>query len=263
MKVVVLGSGSKGNSVYIETDAAKILIDAGLTYQDTKNRLLDNNIFLNNLDAIFITHEHIDHTKGLDRIAGMCDAKIYINQNTFYNLRSTIASKINYENVYFIVPDSKYLINDLYIVPISLSHDAVNCYGFLLKSKSSTYAHITDTGKISKKYLKLLRLFDTILIESNHDVDLLLNSNRPQYLKQRILSTKGHLSNEECSKYLKEIVSESTKRVILAHLSEECNTEEIAKDEIKNSFGEKLTFELFIAKQRVPLKIIHIGEDNV
>lgn len=263
MKVVVIGSGSKGNAVYIETQEAKILIDNGLSYLEMVNRLASQGIYLKTLDAIFITHEHIDHTAGLVRTMKMTQAKLFINMNSFYQLRKVILNSIDFENVYFIEEKRKYLIKDLSIVPITLSHDSINCYGYLLKAADSTYAHITDTGFLKKEYFKLLKYFDTILLESNHDIELLQNSNRPYYLKQRILSRKGHLSNNDCCKYLKEIVTDKTKRVILAHLSEECNNEDLAKQLVEETFNNELAFELLIAKQRVALPIITIGDENV
>ena len=262
MKIVVLGSGSKGNSVYIETKESKILIDAGLTYAETFNRLRFKNIKLEKLDAVFITHEHTDHINGIVNIAKYTKADLYFNKKSFENLKSTYVSGIMNSKIFFIKSNVKYHINDLTVVPIKMSHDTANCYGFLIKSGSATYAHMTDTGIIDEKYFKLLGSIHTILIESNHDEKMLQLSNRPYFLKQRILSKKGHLSNKECVSYLKEIVTEKTKNVILAHLSEECNDEALALSEVKNVFPE-MKFNLYAARQKEPLDIIEIGEDNV
>lgn len=263
MKIVVLGSGSKGNSVYIETKKTKILIDAGLSYIETINRLSLVGIKLDQLTAIFITHEHIDHTSGIVRLMKATNAKLFMEENSFYGMKKAILNNINFENVYFIKEKKKYILDDLAVVPITLSHDSVNCFGYLLKSGNATYAHLTDTGIISHEYFKLLSLFDTILIESNHDVNMLQLSNRPFFLKHRILSNCGHLSNELCCSYLQKIVTDKTKRVILAHLSEECNDEKIALASVSQSFSSPLTFELFVAKQHMPLSPIIIGEEDV
>lgn len=263
MKIVVLGSGSKGNATYIETPSAKILIDAGLSYLEIKKRLASKGIILEKLDAIFITHEHIDHIGGLARTMKMTGSELFINEESYYNMRYDVISKIDHQKVYFIDNHKKYYVKGLAVIPIAMSHDAANCFGFLLNDGINTYAHMTDTGIIKKEYFKILQNIDTILIESNHDLTLLENSNRPYYLIKRIASNKGHLSNVKCVNYLKEIVSENTKRIILAHLSEECNEPEIAVKEIINNFGEKLPFELLIANQYVPLDPIEIGEQDV
>jgi phosphoribosyl 1,2-cyclic phosphodiesterase len=262
MKIVVLGSGSKGNCVYIETKEAKILIDAGLTYSETYHRLLFKKIKLENLDAVFITHEHTDHINGLVNIVKYTNATIYVNKESFLNFKPVMLDALQNAKVAFIKPNTKYRLNDLVVVPITLSHDTKNCYGYLLKSDDATYAHITDTGVIDNQYFKLLSSIDTLLIESNHDEIMLQESSRPYFLKQRILSTKGHLSNKTCVSYLKEIVSEKTKRVILAHLSEECNTEAIALQEVIKEFNEP-TFKLLCARQKEPLDVITIGEEDV
>lgn len=263
MKITIIGSGSKGNCTYIETKNTKILIDAGFSYLETKRRLLTKGIKLELLDAIFITHEHSDHIAGLVRISEATNAKIFIHESSYYNMPEKIRVKLNPQMVYFIDELTKYQINDLTVVPLKMSHDAANCFAFLLKDGKGTYAHVTDTGTIKKEYLGILRKMDTILIESNHDLTLLENSDRPYYLIKRISSNKGHLSNAKCAIYLNEIVSEKTKRVILTHLSEECNEPSLAIDEVKKVFLEKLPFELLVANQYIPLDTIIIGEDDV
>ncbi len=263
MKVTVLGSGSKGNATYIETKECKILIDAGLSYIETKKRLAIKGINLTTLDAVFITHEHIDHVAGLARIVSFTSANVFIHESSYYNMREIIRTKIPTKKVYFIEEQTKYQINDLVIVPIKVSHDAANCFGFLLKDQNGTYAHITDTGIIKSEYFSLLKGFDTILIEANHDLTLLENSNRPLYLIKRIASNKGHLSNVKCATYLSQIISPKTKRIILAHLSEECNEPSLAIDEVKKVFLDNLPFELLVANQHTPLEPFEVGEEDV
>lgn len=262
MKIVVLGSGSKGNSVYIETKEAKVLIDAGLTYAETYNRLRFKNIKLEKLDAVFITHEHTDHINGIVNIAKYTSPALYFNKQSFENLKPTYFNALTNSKIYFVKANVKYRINDLTVVPIEMSHDTANCYGYLIKAGNATYAHMTDTGIIDEKYFKLLGSINTILIESNHDEKMLQLSNRPYFLKQRILAKTGHLSNKTCVSYLKEIITDKTKNVILAHLSEECNDEDLALNEVKNAFPD-MKFNLYAARQKEPLDVIEIGEDNV
>ena len=255
MKVVILASGSKGNSIYIETPKTKILIDSGISLLQIKMRLLNQGIELNQLNSIFITHEHIDHIKCLKNIAKATNATIYLNKKTYNEIYD-----IEMFPVYFINPDTKYTINDLVVVPITMSHDAVNCYGYLLKElgkENSTFATLTDTGYIDSKYFKILSSIKTVLIESNHDVDMLKNSGRTPVLINRILSNKGHLSNIQCLEVLNDIVSEHTKTVILGHLSEDCNIPNIAYDNIHNNLSNH-KFKLLVAKQHEELEIIEM-----
>lgn len=232
MKIIVLASGSKGNATYIETNESKILIDAGISYKQVKERLLTHNIELTTLDAILVTHEHTDHVAHLATIAKKTNAKIFISQESFENLSLNILNELSLNNTFYIKVEKRYIINDITFVPIQLFHDTKNAFGYLFKTNDNNIAYITDTGHVLPKYYALLKQMNVLILESNHDVEMLLNSNRDYRLKQRILSNKGHLSNEECSNIVKEIINDNTKCIVLAHLSEECNTKEIALDNI-------------------------------
>lgn len=264
MLIKVIGSGSKGNCVFIESSKAKILIDCGLSFKHVKDELKKDDLTLDNLDAIFITHEHKDHIGHLGMFLKKTDATLYMERHSFLETSKFIEDYLKYDQINFLQNHTKYQIKDLLIVPILMSHDSVNCFGFLVKEGANTYAHITDTGIIYEQYYDILSKVDCLLIESNHDVSLLKNSARPDYLIERILSNRGHLSNAECNIYLNNIVKFNEeckiKTVILAHLSEECNLETIARSEVENTF-ETLPFELLIAKQRESLKAIEVKHD--
>ncbi len=262
MKIIVLASGSKGNATYIETKCSKILIDAGISFLQVRNRLRAENIELTTLDAIFISHEHTDHVMHLASILKKTNAKLYIDKISYDVVNAkTNNSLFPFESV-FIKNDCKYNFKDLFVVPIPLSHDSKAIHGFLIKEMvseiNSTFASITDTGIIQEKYFPILSSINTIMIESNHDVEMLMNSNRPWPLIQRILSKKGHLSNETCVSYLTKIVSNNTKNIILAHLSEECNDPNLALNECYKTFGESPKFNLLVAEQYVQLKPIEV-----
>lgn len=261
MKVIILASGSKGNCTYIETNNTKILIDTGLSYNKLKERLLSFDILLDTLDAILITHEHIDHVMHLAQIKKRTNAKVYINEASYYNLPKTVACNMTNHNVFFINPESKYNIGDIYFVPINLFHDTKSAYGYLFKIGSMNIGYATDTGHILPKYYSLLKRMNVLILESNHDVEMLLNSNRDYRLKQRILSNKGHLSNEQCEAILNEILSNNTKHLVLAHLSEECNTEELAILHATKAIQKtNSNTNLFVGKQNEPI-LIDLEED--
>lgn len=230
MKIIVLASGSKGNAIYIETENSKVLFDVGISFKTIKERLLRQNVVLDKLDAIFISHEHTDHTKHIIPIMEKTNSKLFINQISFDNLTPIIRDKINLKNVFFIDKERKYSFVDFVVIPIELSHDSKNIFGFLIKAEDKNIGIVTDTGLVSERYFSLLQKMHIIFLESNHDVNMLLDSKRPWALKQRILSPKGHLSNEECASILSNIISNNTQCIILSHLSEECNDPALAYD---------------------------------
>ncbi len=261
MKIIVLASGSKGNATYIETKQTKILIDAGISYLQIKNLLLEKNIQLNHLDAILVTHEHSDHIRYLASVAKRTNATIYLNETTYHIINQKTSGSLNYLKSAIIQANCKYEINDLMVAALELSHDTKSCFGYIIKEKrqgNATYGYITDTGYIPDKYVSLIAKLQVISLESNHDVNMLKTSGRPWILINRILSKQGHLSNEQCATYLKQFDYHYVKQIILSHLSEECNTEALAINEITNAFDGNLPFKLWVAKQHEALDIIEV-----
>ena len=255
MHIIVLASGSKGNAIYIETKNAKVLFDTGISLKQIKTRLLNHNIHFSDLDAVFISHEHSDHTKHIVPILEKTNASLFINQVSFDYLGEDIKTKIIHKKIFFIDKERKYSINDIIVVPIELSHDSKNIFGFLIKAENENIGIVTDTGIVPEKYFNLLRKMNILFFESNHDIDMLLNSSRPWHLKQRILSAKGHLSNEECANILSNIISENTKCIILSHLSEECNDPSIAYD-ISYPVVANTNIKLLVASENQEISIL-------
>lgn len=261
MKIIVLASGSKGNATYIETKNTKILIDAGISYLQIKNRLAQRDIQIGKLDAIFITHDHIDHIKYLASVAKKTDATIYLSESTYHIINQKTSGSLNYLKVAIIYANYKYEIGDCIVAAMELSHDVCCCFGYAMKEKKEgniTYGYITDTGYIPDQYLPLISKLQVISIEANHDVEMLKKSGRPWPLIQRILSNQGHLSNIQCINYLKGFDYQYVKQIILSHLSEECNTEELVTREVKIAFQGELPFALKVAKQYEPLEVIEV-----
>lgn len=261
MKIIVLASGSKGNATYIETKYTKILIDAGISYLQLRTRLAMRNVVLTQLDAILVTHNHIDHMKHLASIAMRTGATIYISDSTYDAINYKTSGSLHYLKTALIRENCKYEIGDVIVAAMLLSHDVSSCFGYAIKEKvegNVTYGYITDTGIIPEQYLPLLSKLQVISIEANHDVEMLKKSGRPWPLIQRILSKQGHLSNAQCASYLKDLNYRYVKTIILSHLSEECNTEELAIREIETAFEDQLPFELKVAKQYEPLEVIEV-----
>ena len=220
MKVIVLSSGSKGNTTYIETKETKILIDAGNTCKYILNKLDDYNINPNELDAILITHTHSDHVKGLQVLLKKINPCVYITQKMY--------KELSYIENYYIINEDELIIKDITINIIKTSHDTEDSVGYIINNNNKSIVYITDTGYINKKYFDILKNRDIYIMESNHDIEMLNNSSYPFATRQRILSDKGHLSNYDSSKYLAKFIGDKTKYILLAHLSEENNTKELA-----------------------------------
>ena len=222
MKVIVLSSGSKGNTTYIETQTTKILIDIGNTCKYITEKLSTIGVTLGEINAILITHTHTDHIKGLKTFTNNYSAPIYITEK--------MHPKIPYGKQYKYIESSLITIRDIKINIIKTSHDAEDSVGYIINNNDKSIVYITDTGYINKKYHPMLSNRDIYIMESNHDVEMLNNGPYPFPLRQRILSDKGHLSNHDSAKYIGDFIGPKTTNIVLAHLSHENNTPELAKE---------------------------------
>lgn len=249
MKVCVIASGSKGNCCYIETKNTKILIDIGLNCITTERKLIEKNINPEEIEGIFITHTHKDHVEGLRVFNKKHKAKAYLTETMYKELNQELK---NYE---FIGETTK--IKDITITSIKTSHDAEDSNGYIIENEDKQIVYITDTGYINIKNHKKLKDKTMYILESNHDVEMLMNNpNYPYHIKQRILGDKGHLSNKDSAYYLKKFIGENTKHIILAHLSEHNNTDELALKTLKETIEKNI--DIRIAHQEVQTELIEV-----
>ena len=233
IKTTVLYSGSEGNATLVQNENTNILIDAGGCEKHLKETLEKKNIFISDISAIFITHEHTDHTKALYTLLKHCDIPVYTSLNTARGICSVknvsdeglraVAGHINTVNTGY-----TYEIGSLLITPFSVPHD-VEAHGLKVQSESAFMCYATDTGKITRDMLEYFEGAELAVIESNHDKEMLISGPYPEFLKQRILSDEGHLSNEVASRFASWLAENGTKEIILAHLSKENNTPTLAK----------------------------------
>lgn len=251
MRVSVLSSGSKGNTTYIESKNAKILIDVGNTAKYIKEKLEDIGVEPEELDAVLITHTHIDHIKGLKVFEKKYNIPVY--------LTDIMLKSLDFIDKYVLL-DDEFDIKDIHINSIKTSHDAPDSRGYVLSSENKSVVYITDTGYINKKYFDILKNRNLYIMESNHDVEMLNNGNYPFSLRQRILSDKGHLSNYDSAKYLCSFIGDNTKYVLLAHLSEDNNTEELAYETLVSRLNKNNIHinNIIIAKQNKETDLISI-----
>ena len=214
MKIIVIESGSKGNATLIYDEGCLLLIDMGITLTSLKNGLATIDKSLLDIDALLLTHNHTDHTKGVR----------YLDPLPIYCTKGTYEAS----NVINITPYEKFVVDHFVITPVSASHDAKDTVGYIIKNKKEKLVYLTDTGMIPERTLSKMKNADYYIIESNHNIKKLHQTNRPASLKLRILSDEGHLSNEASAIYMSEVVGDKTKEIILAHLSEEANEPELA-----------------------------------
>ncbi len=246
MLVSVLASGSEGNSTYIETDDTKILIDAGLNTKYITNRLNELGVDAKEIEYIFMTHTHNDHTGALKTFIKHNKANIVLTKNMLEELDFLK----EYDNI--IVTDDKITVGNTTISPFKTSHDAVDARGYLVEDDKSSVVYMTDTGYLNQKFFKMLENKNIYIMEANHDVEMLINGRYPKWLKSRILSDQGHLSNNAAGFYLSKLIGPNTKKVILAHLSKENNTPDEAIRTVKKTLEEyEVDFnDIDVAKQK-------------
>lgn len=232
MLVSVLASGSKGNCTLIKTKEAVFLIDAGATARYINDKLKENNLTLNDVNYILISHTHSDHTSAINSIIKKYHPTIILSELMYKDL--PILKE--YDNVCFL--QDSMLIDNCQIDTIKTSHDTTDSRGFIITEGDSSVVQITDTGYLNQKYFTKLKNKSLYIMESNHNVEMLLNGRYPKWLKMRVNSDKGHLSNEASAFYLSKLIGNNTKKVILAHLSEENNTPELAIESLKRELAE-------------------------
>ncbi|MEC8906577.1 MAG: MBL fold metallo-hydrolase [Verrucomicrobiota bacterium] len=231
LSFISLGSGSSGNSALVYTEKTFVLVDAGISAKQLRIRLKDVGVDPDKLDGILITHEHGDHTKGLEVFCRKLDVPIYCNAVTRESLSLNVSSA---ESWRIIECGDPFSVGDILINGFPVMHDAVDPMGFIFEKNGKKLGFVSDVGHVTEVMKSTLSVVDTIFIEANYDETLLQNDERrPWSLKQRIASRHGHLSNKQVAELVGSIAGGGMlQRVVLAHLSADCNSPEIAKAEI-------------------------------
>lgn len=235
MTITILGSGSSGNAFVIQHEESTIMIDAGFMFNEMLSRLETANIAITSIQALFITHGHTDHTQGIMDLNRYAAIPVYMTEKLFLSAtgadNSTSRAWLDLDKSQAVLFNEwdKIHIGDFTITPIPVSHDSVSPVGFIIQAGEEKLALVTDAGELSLPSRDAMKDSNIIMLESNHDPEMLWNSTRPYFLKTRISGAAGHLSNEKSSTILSEIISPSTSDVVLLHLSEECNTPAMAE----------------------------------
>lgn len=232
-----LASGSSGNCQYIETGKVRILIDAGLSGKKIQQALELIEVDPKTINYILVTHEHSDHTKGVGILSRRFNLPIYANTNTWESMKKDIG-KVKEENILTFKTEEHFEIADLGIEPFGIYHDAIEPVGYCIHYKNSKISLLTDTGCVDENIKKKIGKSDLLLIESNHNIEMVKTGRYPWPLKKRILGDLGHLSNEAAGEIISDVYTDEMKVVLLAHLSQENNFPELAYTTVSNIITE-------------------------
>ncbi len=233
IRLCTFASGSSGNCTLIESDTTKILVDCGISGKAICEELKMSDIEPDSIDAIFVTHEHIDHIKSVGVLSRRFNIPVYANEKTWIAMMPVV--KIANDKLYNeFVNNTSLQIKDITVTPFETPHDAVSSVGYTFSYKNKKVSVATDIGYVTQHIFENIKGSDIILLESNHDVEMLKkNPNYPETLKNRILGKFGHLSNSDCARFTVPLLENGTKEILLGHLSNENNTPKIAFSEAK------------------------------
>ena len=252
--ICVLASGSKGNATYVSNGRTSILIDAGLSGKELQRRMADKGLDPASLDAILVSHEHTDHIRGVGIMSRRFGLPVHISESTFQVSR-TVLGKL--KDVRPFDCGRSFSVGDFAIHPFSISHDAADPAGFTLRCNGTKVGVATDLGIATGVVENHLAACDALILEANHDPQMLIDGPYPWHLKQRIRSRSGHLSNEDAALLLETLIHERLAHVILAHLSEENNSPGKARQTVETVVDGHCTA-LHVASQTAGTGVIRL-----
>ncbi len=246
MEYHVLASGSKGNSCFVYDNGTGVLIDCGISRKQLLYKLDQVGFAFEDINFVLLTHDHYDHNKNIT----------IFDNNIVYAGAGALKQQIH-----TLVPYEAMQMGKMEILPLSVSHDATSPLAYIFKG-SESLLYMTDTGYISQKNMKYMKSLNYYIIESNHDVQMLMDTKRPYFLKRRILDDSGHLNNEYSARMISQVINEDTKEIVLAHLSEEANSPDVALSTYHSIF-ESVGISFTNIKVASQVNIVSGGKKNV
>lgn len=253
LRFTVLASGSTGNATIVQSDGATVLVDVGLSAKKMEELMRERGVAGHHVDAIMITHEHSDHVKGLGAFARKYDLPVYANEATWEALERHVG-QLAAEKRVVIGTGETVEFGSLRATSYAISHDAAEPVGYVFDDDGEKLSLATDLGYVSDKVRQMIEDSDVLVLESNHDVEMLRVGRYPWNIKRRILSDVGHLSNEAAGEALCQLLTDRTKRVYLAHLSLDHNLTELARLTVNNILE---SHGLFFKRDEHPLRATH------
>ena len=267
LRVSILASGSSGNITLLETERTRLLVDCGLGKRETLARLAAAGRTVEHLDGILITHEHTDHCNGLPQMLGLWKAPLYVTEPTMGAMQRILPKTFGkrLKKVETIHAGQHFTVGDIDVHAFLIPHDAADPVGFTFRSNGAKMAIVTDLGYMPELVKAHLRGADCLVLESNHDLDMLKVGPYPWVVKQRVLSRTGHLSNHAVSEYLSDPdgFDAIARYLVLAHVSQENNNPDLVRISAEEALGRRpaecaFGGELLVASQYVPLKSLEL-----
>jgi len=267
LHVTILASGSSGNCTLLETEKTRLLVDAGLGKRETLRRLAEVGRAVNHLNGIVISHEHTDHIGSLGQVLGQWRTTVFITEAAHAEVLRILpeTSHKRLDRIEHIRAGQRFVVGDIEVSPFSVPHDAVDPVGFTFRTNGTKVAVVTDLGYLPELVKVHLRDSDCLMLESNHDLEMLKVGPYPWHIKQRVMSRTGHLSNHTVSEFLadSEAFDAHARYVVLAHLSENNNNPDVARISAEEALSRRagaaaFSGELIIASQNSPLPTLDL-----
>lgn len=266
MRLCSIASGSSGNCIYVGSEAAHLLVDVGISGKKMENGLKELALTGRDIDGILITHEHADHIQGLGVVARKYEIPVYATAGTIEALKNCESlGKLDEALFHEVKEDTKFTIKDLTVNPMKISHDAAQPVAYRISYGNRKVAVCTDLGIYNDYTVECLKGMDALLLEANHDVNMLQVGPYPYYLKQRILGDRGHLSNENTGRLLSRILHDKLQTVLLGHLSKENNLPELAYESVRMEINmgdnpyKAGDFDIRVARRSEVTAVVHIA----
>lgn len=235
MKVCSLASGSKGNSAIVIGENSFLMVDIGVNLKHVNECLCKLQINPNDISGVLITHEHSDHIKGVESFCNKYDVPIFCHESLYNVICAQMPKCLRLINSY----NSNFELGEFKVFPFELAHDSASCFGYRIYDDGGSVSFVTDTGYLPDSAYKVIENSPLVFLEANYDPDMLFACSYPIFLKKRIMSNNGHLSNLDCAKIIEKLSKTGTRVVALSHLSENSNTPYLAYNTIKNYLENK------------------------
>lgn len=265
LKFICLGSGSSGNSYFLFTEQCGILIDAGIGIRMLKKLFYANGLSLAQVKAVLVTHDHADHIKAIGHLANDYQLPVYATSlvHEGINRNYCVTTKVKPEQMVPVCKGEPFCIGDIEITAFDVPHDSTDNVGYSIQYKDVNFCLITDAGHEGEHFAEYIRKANFLVLEANHDEDMLMMGNYPKYLKVRISGDNGHLSNKSAARILAENMTERLQHVWFCHLSEENNHPELVRKTVDShlrTYGiiAGKDFAMDILKRRIPSEIYNL-----
>lgn len=266
LRFISFGSGSSGNCYFLFSDSDGLVIDSGVGIRQLKKHFRDFGLSLSHVRHILVTHDHADHVKSVGSLSIDLQVPVHTTQDVHVGIfrNYCVSKKIPTDLQRSVEKGKEYVLGDFKVTPFSVPHDSTDCVGYKIEAEGVVFSIMTDVGCVTDEMKQIIGEANYLVIEANHDEEMLKSGPYPSYLKKRIMSTNGHLSNTDCAQAIAENITEKIRHIWLCHLSEENNHPELARKTITSvlaSYGiiAGKDLQLDILKRKTPTGIFELS----